>query len=88
MQPRVNVLFSVWLQIIGLHGTSPSVKAACLIVGQLLERAFLDGSWDHVVSPAGDDLRLKISALPHQIFAVGAQVWLEFDPSQMAAIVG
>jgi iron(III) transport system ATP-binding protein len=81
-----NVVFSVRPQSIGLHATPPASGNACLVPGRLVERAFLGESWDYVVSPANDELRLKVSALPHQVFAVGDDVWLEFNPRQMAPI--
>ncbi len=71
-----------------MHRAAPSGDHACVVPGELVERAFLGESWDYVVSPPGADLRLKISALPHQVFDVGTKVWMEFDPRQMAAIEG
>ena len=38
------------------------------------------------MAPDGSDLRLKVAALPFQVFDVGEAVWLEFDPRQMAPI--
>ena len=49
---------------------------------------FLGETWDYVVAPAESDLRLKVAALPFQIFEVGEDVWLEFDPRQMAPVLG
>jgi iron(III) transport system ATP-binding protein len=83
-----TVLFSVRPQSIGLHRARPPADGICVVAGELVERAFLGESWDYVVSPVGADLRLKISALPHQVFEVGAKVWMQFDPRQMAAIEG
>jgi hypothetical protein len=51
-----------------------------------VERAFLGETWDYVVSPSTGGLRLKVSALPHQAFAVDDPVWLAFDPAQMVPI--
>jgi ABC-type Fe3+/spermidine/putrescine transport system ATPase subunit len=83
-----SVLFSVRPQSIALHRTKPPADGICLVAGELIERAFLGESWDYVVSPVGADLRLKISALPHQVFEVGTKLWMQFDPRQMAAIEG
>jgi iron(III) transport system ATP-binding protein len=88
MQRGERVLFSVRPQSIALHRTKPPGDGACVVPGRLLERAFLGETWDYLVAPAGSEMRLKISALPHKIFEVGAEVWLEFDPGQMAAIEG
>jgi ABC-type Fe3+/spermidine/putrescine transport system ATPase subunit len=87
MSPGETVLFSVRPQSIGLHGARPAGDGVCVVAGEVMERAFLGETWDYVVAPAGGELRLKISALPHVVFGVGAQVWLAFDPQQMAAIV-
>jgi ABC-type Fe3+/spermidine/putrescine transport system ATPase subunit len=87
LQASGPVLFSVRPQSIALHRAPPSDDGACIVPGQLVERAFLGESWDYVVSPTGADLKLKISALPHEVFDVGTPVWLGFDPRQMAAIV-
>jgi ABC-type Fe3+/spermidine/putrescine transport system ATPase subunit len=79
-----KVLFSVRPQSIALH-RSPS-DATLRVPARLLERAFLGESWDYVVSPVESSLRLKVAALPFQVFDVGETVWLEFDPQQMAPI--
>ena len=36
-------------------------------------------------SPAGSDLSLRVSTRPHEVFEVGAKVWLELDPQQLVA---
>ncbi len=82
--PDGAVLFSVRPQSIALHRTRPG--SGFVVPGRLLERAFLGETWDYVVSPAGGGLRLKVAALPFQVFDVGADVWLEFDPRQMAPV--
>jgi iron(III) transport system ATP-binding protein len=56
------------------------------VQARLLERAFLGETWDYVVSPVESSLRLKVAALPFEVFDVGETVWLEFDPQQMAPI--
>jgi iron(III) transport system ATP-binding protein len=88
IRPGETVLFSVRPQSIALHRTKPPAHSLCIVPGELIERAFLGESWDYVVSPLGADLRLKIAALPHEVFEVGAKVWMQFDPRQMAAIEG
>ena len=82
-----TVLFSVRPQTIALHRAPPATcEGACLVRGSLLERAFLGESWDYIVSPADSALRLKVTALPHEVFDVKESVWLEFDPRQMVPI--
>ena len=81
-----TTLFSVRPQSITLHRARPASESACVVPGRLLERAFLGETWDYVVSPADSTLRLKVAALPFQVFDVGETVWLEFDPRQMAPV--
>ncbi len=57
-----------------------------MVPGRLVERAFLGETWDYVVSPADSALRLKVAALPFEVFDVGDPVWLAFDPQQMAPV--
>ena len=84
---RGDVTFSVRPQSITLRRTPPgTARAGCLVAGRLLERAFLGETWDYIVAPDGGGLRLKVAALPFQVFEVGEAVWLEFDPEQMAPI--
>lgn len=81
------ITFSVRPQSIALRRSASEAKnAPGTIRGRLLERAFLGETWDYVVAPEGSGLRLKVATLPFQIFEVGDAVWLEFDPTQMAAI--
>ena len=53
---------------------------------RIAERAFLGEFWDYVVTPTSGTLRLRVSAAPLDIHAVGATAWLAFDPKQMAPI--
>lgn len=80
------ITFSVRPQSIALHRVAPAGEAACLVPGRLVERAFLGESWDYVVSPSGSEVRLKVAARPLEVFDVGEDVWLEFDPRQMAPV--
>ena len=79
-------MFSVRPQSITLHRAQPDRAAGFVVRGRLLERAFLGETWDYVVSPGEGGLRLKVAALPFQVFEVGEDVWLEFDPRQMAPV--
>ncbi len=82
-----DVTFSVRPQSIALHrAPAAAMRFGCLVAGRLLERAFLGETWDYVVAPEDSLLRLKVAALPFQVFEVGETVWLEFDPEQMAPI--
>ena len=80
------LVFSVRPQSIALHDEPPATGAPFLVAGRLLERAFLGESWDYVVQPDASGLRLKITAPPHRRFEVGDDVWLGFDPAQMAPV--
>jgi ABC-type Fe3+/spermidine/putrescine transport system ATPase subunit len=80
-----EVTFSVRPQSIELHRSAPRGEAPS-IAGRLLERAFLGDTWDYVVAPEGSALRLKVAALPSQVFEVGEKVWLVLDPAQMAPV--
>jgi len=79
--------FSVRPQSIVLHrATATPTEGGCFVAGEVVERAYLGEFWDYLVAPAESGLRLKVSAPPVDIFAVGEKVWLEFDPRQMAPI--
>jgi ABC-type Fe3+/spermidine/putrescine transport system ATPase subunit len=84
--PDGTVLFSVRPQSMTLHRARPADGSPFVVPGRLVERAFLGETWDYVVAPAESDLRLKVAALPFQVFDVGDDVWLEFDPRQMAPV--
>jgi ABC-type Fe3+/spermidine/putrescine transport system ATPase subunit len=83
--PDGAALFSARPQSITLHRAPPG-DARAVVAARLHERAFLGETWDYVVSPAGSALRLKVAALPFQVFEAGTEVWLEFDPRQMAPV--
>jgi iron(III) transport system ATP-binding protein len=50
------------------------------------ERAYLGEFWDYVVATRDAGLRLRVTAPPLEIFAVGESAWLAFDPRQMTSI--
>ena len=81
-----TVLFSVRPQSIALHRAAPASDAACVVAARLVQRTFLGETWDYIVAPADSGLRLKVTALPFQVFEVGETVWLQFDPLQMAPV--
>ena len=81
-----ETLFSVRPQSIALHRAAPNGREVCTVEGKLVQRTFLGETWDYIVSPLDSGLRLKVTALPFQVFEVGDKVWLEFDPQQMAPV--
>ena len=82
-----EMLFSVRPQSIALHRKAPlDREQACVVQAELVQRTFLGETWDYVVSPSGSGLRLKVTALPFQVFEVGQTLWLELDPQQMAPV--
>ena len=84
---RGRVSFSLRPQSIHLHRRPPSgSERACLIPGQVVQRAYLGEHWDYTVRPADSGLLLRVTARPHEVFEVNERVWLEVDPRQMARI--
>lgn len=82
-----ETLFSVRPQSISLHRAPAEAREqACIVQARLMQRTFLGETWDYIVAPAESELRLKVAAPPFAVFDVDETVWLEFDPSQMAAI--
>ncbi|HYZ64540.1 MAG TPA: ABC transporter ATP-binding protein [Acetobacteraceae bacterium] len=81
-----DVTFSVRPQSMTLHRARPAGADGLVVGAKILERAYLGEVWDYLVGPDSSPARLKVSALPSQVFDVGAPVWLEFDPLQMPAI--
>ena len=78
-----TVTFSVRPQSMRLsrvQSTNGQPQAAVTIA----ERAYLGEFWDYVV--ASDGVRLRVTAPPLEIFAVGESAWLSFDPKQMTPI--
>ena len=82
-----RVSFSLRPQSIHLHRQPPAPsERVCLIPGEVVQRAYLGEHWDYTVRPAGSDLRLRVTARPHEVFEVEERVWLEVDPQQLARI--
>ena len=52
----------------------------------IAERAYLGEFWDYVVATRDAGLRLRVTAPPLEIFTVGENAWLAFDPRQMTPI--
>jgi iron(III) transport system ATP-binding protein len=82
-----RVSFSLRPQSILLHRQPPpAVDRACVVPGQVTQRAYLGEHWDYTVRPAGSALALRVTARPHEVFDVDEKVWLELDPGQMAVL--
>jgi iron(III) transport system ATP-binding protein len=82
-----QVTLSVRPQSAVLRRNAPATEQACVVRCDVRERAYLGESWDYMVAPAGSGLRLRVAAVPSEVFEVGETVWLEMDPRQMTAVV-
>jgi ABC-type Fe3+/spermidine/putrescine transport system ATPase subunit len=79
--------FAVRPQTIALHAARPTDPGrSWWVAGRLEERAYLGEYWEYVVRPVASDLRLRVSAPPNDMHAVGEDVWMEIDPSRIAPI--
>ena len=81
-----RVTFSVRPQSMRLHRNGTAADGRLRIAVAVVERAYLGEFWDYVVAPAAGALRLKVTAPPPDVFAVGEAAVLELDPKQMAPI--
>ncbi len=82
-----RVTFSIRPQSMRLsRERSPGGAGRPQIAVTILERAYLGEFWDYVVAPNGGALRLKVTAPPLDVYAVGEAATLEIDPRQMAPI--
>jgi iron(III) transport system ATP-binding protein len=82
---RATGLFSVRPRGIALHDQAPASTAG-LMQATITGRTYLGDSWDYSVTGADGSLSLRVAASPLQVLEVGAPVWLEFDPRQMALV--
>ena len=83
-----RVSFSLRPQSIHLHRQPAAASGdTCVIAGHVVQRAYLGEHWDYAVRPRESALQLRVTARPHEVFAVDEPVWLELDPRQMAHIV-
>lgn len=81
------VTLSVRPQSMKLHGNAPgNPDGRCVIQGKVVERAYLGEHWDYGIAPNGSGVQLRVTALPIEVHDVGAAVWVEFDPAQVAVI--
>ena len=82
-----EVTFSVRPQSIALRrSATPPGERRCLVPGRLVERVYLGEFWEYIVVPQDSALRLKVTTAPVDVYEVGEEVWLEFDPGQMALV--
>jgi iron(III) transport system ATP-binding protein len=80
-----KVTFSVRPQSMELCRTR-SDGAGPQVAVTVVERAYLGEFWDYIVAPANGALRLKVTAPPLEVYAVGEPAVLAIDPAQMAPI--
>jgi iron(III) transport system ATP-binding protein len=82
-----TVSFSLRPQSIHLHGRPPVSSDACVIPGEIVQRAYLGEHWDYSVRPRDSALLLRVTARPHEVFEVHEGVWLTLDAGQLAHIL-
>ena len=58
------------------------------IAGKIEQRAYLGEYWEYVVRPAASDLRLRVSTPPTDMHDIDQDVWMEIDPTRIAAVPG
>lgn len=79
--------FSVRPQAIALHvSRRADADGHWWFSGRLEQRSYLGEYWEYVVRPEGSNLRLRVSAPPTNMHAVGETVWMEIDPAHIAPV--
>lgn len=68
-----------------LHRSAP-VAGVPSLPATIAARVFLGETWDYGVALPGTEHKLRVAAPPFDVFDVGAPVWIEFDPRQMAVV--
>jgi iron(III) transport system ATP-binding protein len=87
--PGGAVLISLRPQGMALRSAPPAaLNGHPVIRATIAERTFLGESWDYVVRPEDSDLKLRVAAPPLDVHDIGAPVWLEIDPRQLAVVQG
>jgi ABC-type Fe3+/spermidine/putrescine transport system ATPase subunit len=84
---RGATLLSVRPQSVKIHRSQPQAGQACVVRGELKQRAYLGESWDYIVAPTDSSLELRVAAVPSEVFEVGETIWLELDPRQMIPVI-
>ena len=85
-QSGTTALFSVRPQTLRLVPNGAASSAAHTVPGRIEQRTFLGEHWDYTFSPQGSELRLKVSALPVDVYETGQAVSLAFEPRLMVAL--
>jgi ABC-type Fe3+/spermidine/putrescine transport system ATPase subunit len=75
-------LYSVRPQDIALHALPPQANGGILLQGRIVERAYLGERWEYGVLPAAAEEKIRVTALPHEIFQADQAVWIELDPAR------
>lgn len=83
--PILGGSFSVRPQTLSLSGGRPAAGAVAL-EGNVAERVFLGESWDYVFQSRDGGLKLRVTAPPPQVLAIGEPVWVTLDPSRIVSI--
>lgn len=83
-----EVEFSVRPQTVTIHRKEhrPADGSDIVLEAVIDERAYLGDTWDYVIKPEGSDRKLRVNALPKELYDVGAKVWLSIDASQIVAL--
>ncbi len=80
-----EVFISIRPQSLHLSAAEPATDNLLKLRGRIKERAFLGETWDYVfVTDSG--LELRIVARPHEIYALGAEVWATAARDQIVQI--
>jgi len=77
-----SALYSVRPQDIVLHAELPRANGGILLEGRIAERAYLGERWEYGVLPAASDEKIRVTALPHEIFQADQAVWIEIAPAR------
>jgi len=81
-----KLTFSVRPQSMRLHRSEVGGPGRIAVAVNVAQRAYLGEFWDYMVVPREGTLKLKVTAPPPEVYAVGEAAWLELDPQQMAPI--
>jgi iron(III) transport system ATP-binding protein len=83
---RGPVLISLRPQAMAILATPPPASDVLVLKATIAERTYLGEAWDYVLAPEGTGLRLRAAAPPLEAHDVGATVWLQIDPRQVAVV--
>ncbi|WEX11174.1 ABC transporter ATP-binding protein [Chelativorans sp. AA-79] len=80
-----EVSVSIRPQSLKLCGKEPDASDHVKLKGKVVERAFMGETWDYMF--AGENsIRLRVVAPPSDVFQIGAETWVQMDPSQIVPI--